>query len=138
MANSKKFTKTTKIVSIIVLTICAIWSWSQFADLTAKGNHLKEVCTESVMGNVWMLKYSKANSTYMDAVYDIDGYRYHAYGLKQSGYDLDYPIVVHYNPNMVSEAYCGDKPIGVGPKEYLFSIGTSLAVIILFFMKPQD
>lgn len=99
MADNRKFTMQFKVIAMIVLAICAVYFTWNVIDLTSKGNRLKKVCTESVMGNVWMLDYDKTHSTYTDAVYDLNGVRYHAYDLKQSGDDLDRPIIVYDSSN---------------------------------------
>lgn len=105
--NVKKRVKI-EIISIIILLVFLPWFHKIFQE---KNVDVKNRCIETTMGEIYG---RNAKGTSFDAKYNVNGVTYKAEGLNSIStlFDLGLrslhlgdSVVVHYNPNNVSEAY---------------------------------
>lgn len=108
--NSKGFWK-----FLIILGIIFVLSMSYFfASGIIKGKKLKEVCTQSVTGEVASYPSSGRNSSLfeqrVEARFEVGGAIYHAKGLDSVRHYPGDAVTIHYNPSSPSEAFAGYEP----------------------------
>lgn len=135
MSSTKKNMNDSSIVhGILFVILLAVFIWllhTAIVDNT-QASYLKEVCTETTYGREYSTEHSKITSMHTVAVYEINGRQYKCKGMYQDEPDTHH-VLVHYNPNNVSEAYCGKGPICTGFMEGITLVTSFFAIVFVVY-----
>ena len=123
--------KNSSLINIILFVIVIIAFFylvrNAIVDNT-RASYLKKVCTAVTYSKNYSTEHSKITSLHTVASYEIDGREFTCKGMYRDEPDL-WHIEIHYNPDNVSEAYCGKGPVCSGIVEIFSLSACTLALI---------